>query len=85
MLLDGIHPEPTEYHLQKEEYCWAEWQAAPQAQTPVSGRLANNTQLARWALQGEAGNYGLSKTRQHQWLAASLLPAHQADTGIEHL
>ena len=52
---------------------WVEWQAALHAQTPGLGRLADNTQLARWASQGEARHYSLPKTR---WVPDGL-PAFQ--------
>jgi len=77
MLLDRIHTEPIEYHLLE--------QAALHTQTPGSGRLADNTQLARWASQGEARHYRLSKTRWVQWPTAVCLPAHLADTANGHL
>lgn len=64
---------------------WVEWQAALHAQTPGLGRLADNTQLARWASQGEARHYSLPKTRWVQWPAAACLPAHLADTANGHL
>ena len=52
---------------------WVEWQAALHAQTPGSGRLADNTQLARRVSQGEARHYRLPKTRWVQWPAAVCL------------
>ena len=64
---------------------WVEWQAALHAQTPGLGRLADNTQLARWASQGEARHYSLPKARWVQWPAAACLPAHLADTANGHL
>lgn len=62
--------------LTEGKVLWVERQAALHAQTPVLGRLADNTQLACWASQGEAGHYRLKKTRLGQWPAAARLPTH---------
>ena len=73
-----------EYHLLEEEYCgWNGKQLF--THKPPSPHLADNTELARWASQGEVRHYRLPKTRWVQWPAAVCLPAHLADTANGHL
>ena len=53
-------------------------------QIPVSSRLADDRQLARWPSQRVAERCRLSKTSCDMWPAAARLSAHHSDKGYKH-